>query len=180
MLTTELDFLRRAQLTGVLEAACQALELSPTQLELAEQRYMAIGSWLAEADDPLLRKSTIYPQGSIALQTMVKPIGGNEHDVDLVCLVPMVSSVPTPRRDQEADRRPPGLQRPIQRHAGGEAEVLADQLRQTSFTWTSHPPFPIRFARTAANSCPTGNSAPGRLRIEDIDAGSKRGQLDSR
>lgn len=92
MLTTELDFLRRAQLTGVLEAACQALELSPTQLELAEQRYMAIGSWLAEADDPLLRKSTIYPQGSIALQTMVKPIGGNEHDVDLVCLVPMVPS----------------------------------------------------------------------------------------
>jgi len=92
MLTTELDFLRKAQLTGVLEAACQALELSPSRLELAEQRYFTIGTWLAEADDPFLRTSTIYPQGSSALQTMVKPIGSNEHDVDLVCFVPMLFS----------------------------------------------------------------------------------------
>jgi len=92
VLTTELDVLRRAQLTGVLEAACQALELSPTQQEIAEQRYLAIGSWLAEAADNNLRSSTIYPQGSIALQTTVKPIGGNEHDVDLVCLLPTISS----------------------------------------------------------------------------------------
>jgi Second Messenger Oligonucleotide or Dinucleotide Synthetase domain len=97
MLTTNLEFLRRAQLTGLLESACQALELSPTQLELAKERYLAVGTWLAEANDPLLRTSTIYPQGSIALQTMVKPIGRNEHDVDLVCLVPSVSSNTPPR-----------------------------------------------------------------------------------
>lgn len=96
MLTTPLDFLRKTQLTGVLESACQVLELSPSQLELAEQRYVTIGKWLAEADDQFLRTSTIYPQGSIALQTMVKPVGGNEHDVDLVCFVPMVSSYTPP------------------------------------------------------------------------------------
>lgn len=96
MLTTQLDFLRKAQLTGVLEAACQSLELSPSQLELAEQRYLTIGRWLSEADDQSLRTSTIYPQGSTALQTMVKPVGGNEHDVDLVCFVPMVTPYTPP------------------------------------------------------------------------------------
>jgi Second Messenger Oligonucleotide or Dinucleotide Synthetase domain len=96
VLMTQLDFLRKTQLTGVLEAACQTLELSPSQLELAKQRYLAIGTWLSEADDQFLRTSTIYPQGSIALQTMVKPVGGNEHDVDLVCFVPMVSSYTPP------------------------------------------------------------------------------------
>lgn len=91
MLTTEqVTIHRRAQLTGILEAACQALELSPSQLELAQQRYLAIGNWLSEADNTALRTSTIYPQGSIALETMVKPIGRNEHDVDLVCHVPGV------------------------------------------------------------------------------------------
>ena len=96
MLTTELDVLRKAQLTGVLEAACQTLELSSSQLELAEQRYLAIGNWLSEADNHVLRTSTIYPHGSIALQTMVKPVGRNEHDVDLVCFVPTISSASPP------------------------------------------------------------------------------------
>lgn len=96
MLTMELEFLRKAQLTGALEAACQALELLPSQAQLAEQRYAAIGSWLSEAEDRFLRASTIYPQGSIALQTTVKPIGRNEHDVDLVCLVPMVAPDSSP------------------------------------------------------------------------------------
>ncbi|HKV08337.1 MAG TPA: nucleotidyltransferase [Thermoanaerobaculia bacterium] len=82
------EVLRKEQLIGILEVACQVLELSPSQLEMAEQRYMTIAKWLAEADDEILRTCTIYPQGSISLQTMVKPIGHNEHDVDLVCLVP--------------------------------------------------------------------------------------------
>lgn len=96
MLKTEhITIHRRAQLTGILEAACQALELSPTQLELAQQRYLTIGNWLSEANDPALRTATIYPQGSIALETMVKPVGRNEHDVDLVCHVAAVG-VQTP------------------------------------------------------------------------------------
>lgn len=78
--------LRKAQAVGLLELLCQALELSETQFKLAEERYGAVGRWLGDADDAVLRSATIYPQGSVALGTTVKPIGRDEFDLDLVCL----------------------------------------------------------------------------------------------
>jgi hypothetical protein len=76
--------LKRAQIAGILERVCQNLELTDTQFQLAKSRYEAAGTWLAEADDPLIRGSAIYPQGSMSLGTTVKPLGREEHDVDLV------------------------------------------------------------------------------------------------
>lgn len=75
---------RKDQLVGILEMLCQTLELTEAQYELAKQRYEAVGEWLAAANDPRLRTLSIYLQGSTALGTTVKPIGRNEHDVDLV------------------------------------------------------------------------------------------------
>jgi len=80
--------LKKAEIVGFLERICQALELTDTQRRLAESRYEAAGTWLADVDNPLLRNLTIYPQGSVALGTTVKPLGRNEHDVDLVSFVP--------------------------------------------------------------------------------------------
>jgi hypothetical protein len=75
---------RKSQLVGILERLCESLELGATQYELAKKRYEGVGKWLAAADDQLLRTLSIYLQGSTALGTTVKPIGRNEHDVDLV------------------------------------------------------------------------------------------------
>ncbi len=80
--------LRKGELAGALERVCQALELTDTQGKLAEGHYGAVGEWLAGSDDPLLQGVTIYVQGSTALGTTVRPFGRDEHDVDLVCLVP--------------------------------------------------------------------------------------------
>lgn len=76
--------LKKAELVGVLESMCQALEPTDTQLQLAQDRYESAGQWLAASTDPLLRSIGIYLQGSTALGTVVKPLGGNEFDVDLV------------------------------------------------------------------------------------------------
>jgi len=79
---------RQTQIVEVLEMVCEALELSPPQFALAKQRYEGVGACLAGADEPVLRAIAIYLQGSTALRTTVKPIGVNEHDVDLVAHVP--------------------------------------------------------------------------------------------
>ena len=79
--------LKNAELVGVLERLCQELELTDTQLQVAKDRYKAVGDWLADAEDGLIETIRIYPQGSTALGTTVKPIGSNEHDVDLVAHV---------------------------------------------------------------------------------------------
>jgi hypothetical protein len=79
---------RQTQIVEVLEMVCESLELSPTQFTLAKQRYEGVGACLAGSEEPVLRSIVIYLQGSTALQTTVKPIGVNEHDVDLVAHVP--------------------------------------------------------------------------------------------
>ncbi len=80
--------LRKAELFGVLERLCERLEPSSTQADRAKTNYEAVGQWLADAEDDWLASSRIYLQGSTALGTTVKPIGQNEHDVDLVCHIP--------------------------------------------------------------------------------------------
>ena len=79
---------RQTQVVEVLEMVCESLELSTSQFALAKQRYEGVGACLSSSDDPVLRAITIYLQGSTALRTTVKPIGVNEHDVDLVAHVP--------------------------------------------------------------------------------------------
>jgi Second Messenger Oligonucleotide or Dinucleotide Synthetase domain len=86
---------KKQSVTGRLEKMCQALELTEKQYETAENRYGAVGEWLASSDNAFLRFAKIYPQGSISLGTSVKPIKSNEYDVDLVCYVPHLS-VDTP------------------------------------------------------------------------------------
>lgn len=80
--------LRRSQLLELIEQACQYLEPSTYQRDLARQRYEGVGDWLARSDDWLLAAVEIRLQGSIAIGTAVKPIGANEFDVDLVAHVP--------------------------------------------------------------------------------------------
>jgi hypothetical protein len=79
---------RRTQIVEVLEMVCKSLELSTSQFAEAKHRYEGVGACLAGSDDPVLRAMTIYLQGSTALRTTVRPIGFNEHDVDLIAHVP--------------------------------------------------------------------------------------------
>ena len=78
---------RQSQVVWVLERVCQSLELSDPQFAQAKQRYEGVGACLARSTKPTLRAIAIYLQGSTALGTTVRPIGVNEHDVDLVAHV---------------------------------------------------------------------------------------------
>jgi hypothetical protein len=87
MAIESVDVVRKAQIAGILERICQTLELTPSQHDLAKSRYEAVGAWLAGSDNALLKSVTIYPQGSVALGTTVRPLARDEHDVDLICFV---------------------------------------------------------------------------------------------
>lgn len=80
--------LRQSHLVGLIEEVCQHLEPSSYQRDLAQQRYEGVGDWLARSNDWLLTSIAIRLQGSVAIGTTVKPVGANEHDVDLVAHVP--------------------------------------------------------------------------------------------
>lgn len=72
----------RGQLAWLLSEVTTALQITPTQYDLAVQRYETVGGWIDRCLED--RAVTIYPQGSMALQTTVKPRGNEEYDLDLV------------------------------------------------------------------------------------------------
>lgn len=72
----------------LLVQIAEALQLTPTQYQSAVEKYEAVGRWLSATESPLhLLRPVIYPQGSMALQTTVRPLRRMEYDLDLVCEV---------------------------------------------------------------------------------------------
>lgn len=80
---------RKKQLIlALLDQFCQQLDITDSQYETAKSRYESVGTWLSESTSAYLDQVQIYPQGSIALGTAIKPLSDNEFDVDLVCYLP--------------------------------------------------------------------------------------------
>src|SRR5579862_5317966 len=68
----------------ILIDICEDLQLSTSRYDLAVQRYNALNRRLENAHSPFrLFRPEIYPQGSMALGTTVKPVTG-PHDLDFV------------------------------------------------------------------------------------------------
>jgi hypothetical protein len=69
----------------ILLYVCERLQLTDTQHADAVRSYQAVGEWLQAPGSPFYYVApTIYPQGSMALGTTVKPRHREEFDLDLV------------------------------------------------------------------------------------------------
>lgn len=79
--------LRKSAVYSILDEICRDLELSEAQLEAAKTSYEAVAEWLSGSSNPILRDLRLYAHGSAGLGTTVKPLGREDFDVDLICLV---------------------------------------------------------------------------------------------
>jgi hypothetical protein len=92
---------RDIELNRILILAAQSLDISQTLHEDATSKYQAVGQWLAEPKSELHRYNpVIYPQGSLALGTIVKPLGRDEFDIDLTCVLQVPPGI-TPQQLKE-------------------------------------------------------------------------------
>jgi len=84
------------ELFKILEKIGNKLDISLAQYELATSRYKAVGKYLAYGIycnlGQCFKDGEIYPHGSIQLETVVRPIGQEAFDIDLVFFVPNISS----------------------------------------------------------------------------------------
>src|SRR4051794_27871576 len=72
----------------ILHEVGRTLQITPTQYERARRAYETVGGWLDDVTSRLAPyRPAIYPQGSMALRTTVRPLHGEEFDLDLVCEV---------------------------------------------------------------------------------------------
>ena len=71
-------------INDLLSRVVTAIDISDEMFGKAKTEYEALGAWINK--ESATYKVSIYPQGSFALGTVVKPISGNDdYDLDLVC-----------------------------------------------------------------------------------------------
>lgn len=78
---------RKIAVYDLLEAIGQELDLNPTRRKDAETSYNAVSSWLVDSEDARLKASIVFLAGSTAIGTNVRPLGDDEHDIDLMCVL---------------------------------------------------------------------------------------------
>ena len=120
------------ELFKVLDKIGSKLDITKAQYETAKKRYKAVGKWLAEGEYCLVSKKIclndgeIYPQGSMRLATAVKPIKGEEFDVDLVFFSPNIS---------QYDIEPTELNRLIGNRLRAEGSPYKDKIEPLKRGW---------------------------------------------
>lgn len=81
----------------ILMDICEKLQLQPSLYELANERYHTIADTIQSDDTFNHIELRMYPQGSFRLKTTVKPLRGNEYDLDFVVELPNDSTM-TPKQ----------------------------------------------------------------------------------
>ena len=78
------------QIEAILNDLAYTINISDELFQNADDEYTALGKWIDKKTDEEETKYTvhIYPQGSFALGTVIKPISDeDDYDLDLVCQV---------------------------------------------------------------------------------------------
>jgi hypothetical protein len=76
---------KQSSLDELMILTALGLQLPQSKRELAEQRYHSVGHFLERPESPFREANIdIYPQGSMAIGTTVKPLTQEEYDIDLV------------------------------------------------------------------------------------------------
>ena len=79
---------KKQRIADLLSQIIETLDLTKTQYANIESAYNGVGNYLSAGDDPLLKEAVIYPQGSVRLNTTVKPKNEEQYDIDLICYLP--------------------------------------------------------------------------------------------
>lgn len=93
----------RENLNKILVSLAQGLDIPDSYFEMARLRYQSIGNWLErDKSNVSTYAPEIYPQGSFALGTVIKPISNkDEYDIDLVCRLDLSKTDVTQKRLKE-------------------------------------------------------------------------------
>ena len=98
-----MDLTAKREANAFFENIAESLDITDTQYGTAESRYKALGEYLIREKSILKDYSpNVHPQGSFLLGTVVKPIGSDEFDIDLVCEVVAQMNVETQKSLKDA------------------------------------------------------------------------------
>jgi hypothetical protein len=76
-------------LSQLLDGTADDLDISPGLHDAANKEYYGVGQYLADQSELGVTEWDVYPQGSFRLGTVVRPIGKDHYDLDMVCRLDM-------------------------------------------------------------------------------------------
>ena len=75
---------KNEEIDDLLDRICEKITINEEMFNLVTKEYTDLGRWIGEKTPNM--KMRIFPQGSFALGTVIKPISENDdYDIDLVC-----------------------------------------------------------------------------------------------
>lgn len=130
------------QLNTVFEKIAQSLDISNELFEKAKDKYEDLGKWI-DNETPE-HQINIYPQGSFALGTVIKPLTDlDEYDLDLVC--EFVNGNKFDAKELKVDVVKPLLQK------YGDCEEPKEKKRCWQVTYKDSPQFHMDIIPAATN-----------------------------
>jgi len=82
----------------ILESVIRSIDISPSDFQLAQDRYSAVSDWLERGQYRSGNRTDIYLQGSFRLGTVIRPYrGGKDADFDIDQVCEIDGSETTPR-----------------------------------------------------------------------------------
>jgi hypothetical protein len=88
-------------LSRLLGATVEELDITPRLHDAAERQYKGVGQFLADQSDLGVTEWDVYPQGSFRLGTVVRPLGADHYDLDMVCRLDIARTSITQARLKE-------------------------------------------------------------------------------
>jgi len=77
-------YARKTALYSIFDRLGRELEMPPSRYEEANKRYIGVSDWLQGCDKLGCLEPVMFGQGSFALGTTVRPLHGDEFDVDFI------------------------------------------------------------------------------------------------
>jgi hypothetical protein len=78
-------------ISNLLGETVDELDIPPALHDAADKEYHGVGQFLADQSDTGSTEWDVYAQGSFRLGTVVRPLGTDHYDLDMVCRLDMDS-----------------------------------------------------------------------------------------
>ena len=148
-------------ISNLLGETVDELDIPPALHDAADKEYHGVGQFLADQSDTGRTEWDVYAQGSFRLGTVVRPLGTDHYDLDMVCRLDMDSRSIT--QAQLKDRVGEVLHAYLAHVAGEPGAPDACEDRRRCWTLT----YPHAFHLDVLPALPNEMDLPDGIRLTD-------------
>jgi hypothetical protein len=152
-----------AILSQLLDGTADDLDITPGLHDAADKQYHEVGQFLADQSDLGVTEWDVYAQGSFRLGTVVRPIGKDHYDLDMVCRLDIAATSISQAKLKE---RVGAVLEAYVDHVQGEPGAPTD-VKPSRRCWVLK--YPGSFHLDVLPALPNEDDPPNGIRLTDTE-----------